>query len=1117
MAEGEILIQKLDEFIRKYYKNRLMRGLLWAFSMLAAYYLIIIISEYLFHFSPTVRTLFFYTFLFISLFLTARLIIIPILQLIRIGKVISHVQAAKIIGEHFPEIQDKLLNTLQLIRQNEDNPGNSELLKAGIEQKTRALKVFRFTKVVDFRKNLRFVRLASIPVFIIILMALVTPRIISEPTSRIISYNQAFIEPLPYRIDILNQELKAVQGEDFELQVRATGNEIPAELYLKTDGIVYKMAKKRGFEYSYLFKALQGNVPFRITAGDYVSPGYEILVYPKPIILSFSIQIHYPGYINKPDETLENVGDFTIPEGARVSWTFHTRDVTAIQLRLGTQKMTLTEDAQNRFEFTSNTLKSSTYSICPLNDNAVHLDSLTYRINVPGDGYPTIFVTETVDSTLRTTLFFKGTIKDDYGFSRLTFNYSLYKKADSAAGNLISVNIPLEKGNNSQVFYHMVDLLTLMQEAGMNIRYFFEVWDNDGLHGPKSTKSETRIVSTPTIEEIVQKTSLNEMQMNEEVEQSIRESESIMKTLDELNKKLVDQNSISWQEKKKIEDLIKTNLAIEEKLRETIRKNQENIANEEKYLETSERIIDKQKQLNELMNQILTDDLKKMIEEMKELLKQVDKNKLGTLMEKMKLSTKDLENQLDRNLALMKQIEFDRKLEEIGKELRKTADKLETLAEESLNERKSQEQLIGEQKNINEKSDSLSKSIEDLKKEGEELETPADLGKTKPKEDSIKKNLQESRKNLELKKNKNAAKSQKDAAKQMKELAQQMEDSQSENEDDQLGEDAENIRRILENLVRLSFEQENLIGSTRIISRSDPRYPEIVVKQREFGEKLTVVEDSLNSIARRQIMIKPFVTKEIASIRENIEMALEAMDSRNINVAVAKQQYSMTAINNLAVLLNESLDKMNEQMSSSMQSKGGKKACKNPSGKGGKMSAKGMKELQDQIGKQLQQLKTGMESKTGKDGNSKAGQTALNKQIAKLAAQQEALRNEMQRYQEEMGSKGMKDQGGMNEASKEMEQIEKDLINKSITQETIMRQQRIMARLLESEKAEQTREQEEKRESTEAKNQKFSNPGQNFQYNMKKKTSLDNIQLTLPVVNSFYKSKVSSYIVKIGY
>jgi hypothetical protein len=139
----------------------------------------------------------------------------------------------------------------------------------------------------------------------------------------------------------------------------------------------------------------------------------------------------------------------------------------------------------------------------------------------------------------------------------------------------------------------------------------------------------------------------------------------------------------------------------------------------------------------------------------------------------------------------------------------------------------------------------------------------------------------------------------------------------------------------------------------------------------------------------------------------------------------------------------------------------------------------------------------------------------MNREIAKLAAQQEALRNEMQKYQDEMGSRGLKEQGTLNEAGREMEQLEKDLINKNITQETLLRQQKIMSRLLESEKAEQTREQEEKRESTEAKNQKISNPGLNYQYNMKKRASQDNIQLVLPVMSSFYKSKVNGYIVKI--
>jgi hypothetical protein len=578
----------------------------------------------------------------------------------------------------------------------------------------------------------------------------------------------------------------------------------------------------------------------------------------------------------------------------------------------------------------------------------------------------------------------------------------------------------------------------------------------------------------------------------------------------------VDQTSISWQEKKKIEDLIKANQAIEDKVEQIKKKNSENIAAEEKYLETSERIVEKQKQLNEMMDQMLTEEMKKMIQEMKDLMNQIDKEKLGKLLEKMKMTNKDLETQLDRNLALMKQIEFDRKLESTINELRKNAENQEKLAEETEKKPEITEKQIEKQNEIAQKSDSINKKINELEKEGKKLETPAELGNTKDKQDSINKSLSESSKNLKEKKSKKAADSQKKSAKQMKELAKQMEESQEESENEQLEEDAANVRMILENLVRLSFDQEAMIASTRQIARNDPRYPEMVKRQMEFSGKMKVVEDSLNAIAKRQIMIKPVISKEIAAINQNIEMALEAMDTKNINIAVAKQQFAMTAINNLALLLNESLEKMNQKMSSSMSSKAGSKSCSKPGGKGkGKPSAKSMKELQEGIGKQLEKLKAGME-KGKKDGKgTMQGQSGMSKEVARLAAQQEALRSEMQKYQDEMGTKGVKDQGSLNEAARDMEQIEKDLINKRITQETIRRQQSIVTRLLESEKAEQMRDQEEKRESTEAKTQQNSNPGLNYQYNTKKRASQDNIQLVLPGINSFYKNKVNSYIVKI--
>jgi hypothetical protein len=1116
MANTGILIHKLDHFIRKYYKNRLIRGGIWSLTLLTVFYLVFIWLEYFFRFSQGGRSVLFFTFLAISLFLLTRLVFIPLMQLVRIGKIITYDQAAQIIGTHFSEIQDKLLNTLQLMKHHEESGESSQLLSASIDQKTDSLKLFRFSVAIDFRKNLRFLRYTLIPVFIIVLLAVVSPDTISDPTTRIIRFNQAFAAPSPFTLSIQNKALTAIQQEDFELMVKANGTEIPAELFLKTKEGTFKMIRNKGVNFSFLFKSVQGSIPFRLVTGDFQSEEYELKVFPRPTILNFEVLVHFPAYINKPDEKYENQGDFVVPEGTTLTWNFFTKDVTAIKLRFNNELSSLVNAKSNRYSHSARILNSFSYSITPVNANTYLADSLKYRVNVINDGYPSVFITESADSVLPANIFFKGTIKDDYGFTNLTFNYSIFANNDTASRVFITEPIPIEKSVTNQVFYYAVDLQRLLPEAGMNVQYYFEVWDNDGIHGPKATKSEMKRIATPTLEEIARRTDQNEQDLNRELEESLQDAKAIKKTIDELNKKMVDQTAISWQEKKKIEDLIKANQAIEEKVEQIKKKNSENINAEEKYLETSERIIEKQKQLNEMMDQMLPDELKKMIQEMRDLLNQVDKDKLGDLLEKMKMSNKDLETQLDRNLALMKQIEFDRKLESTVRELRKNAENQEKLSDETEKKVQVSQNMIDKQNEIAKKADSIAAKVDELQKEGAQLETPAELGNTQQKQDNIDKNLSESLQKLNENKTGEASGAQKKAAKEMKELADQMEESQGDSQEEQLEEDAANIRMILENLVRLSFDQEEMIGETRLIARSDPKYASLVNRQKEFSGKMKVVEDSLNAIAKRQIEIKPLVSKEIAAINLNIGLALEAMDSKNIAMAVAKQQYAMTSINNLALLLNESLEKMNEESNSCKQAKAGNKSCKKPGGKGkGKMSAKSMKELQDNIGKQLEKLKAGMEG-AKKDGKPNAqGQGEMSREIAKLAAQQEALRNEMRKYQDDLGTKGLKDQGSLNEAERDMEQIEKDLVNKRVTQETMMRQQNIMSRLLESEKAEQMRDQEEKRESTEAKNQQNSNPGSNFQYNNKKRASQDNIQLVLPGINSFYKTKISSYIVKI--
>jgi len=1114
MKNDQILLAKLDRFIKKYYRNKLIRGIILSGAALGALYLSLVFIEYLFHFNQGVRGIFLFGYIITALLLLIRQVFVPLVHLLRYGKIISYDQAATIIGEHFDEIRDKLLNTLQLIRESEKGAEKSELLEASIDQKTERLKLIPFSTAIDLKKNLKYLKFLLVQMLLISIVALVSPKIISEPTHRIVQFTRSFEQPPKFSFQVLNKELTVMQQDDLTLQVKVTGDELPGEVYLHTGGGQYKMKKEKGIFFSYTFKSLQSSLQFELQGGDIRSGEYTITVYPKPIILNFQIEATYPKHVNKPQETFDNVGDLFIPEGTVVTWTFYTKDVSELKMKFSNEIVDLLKNKGNTFTYSRRFLVSDHYSILPRNKFTYKPDTLSYKISVINDGYPSIAVTQEEDSTLMHLIFFQGVIKDDYGFTKMQVGLETRQEGDTTMLKNQRIDIHVMQALSSQQFNYTMDLTEYLIEHGEVVTCYFEVWDNDGVNGPKSSRTDKITIALPTIEEIESKTEKAEKNIEKTFEAGLEKSKDIRKEIDELNKKMVEKNTMSWQEKQKMEEIWKAHETILKNIENIKEQNLKNIENEKRYLNTSERILEKQKDLNALMDQLLTDEMKKLMEEMKKLLGEMDKKKLGDLIEKMKINNEDIEKQLDRSLEIFKQIEFDRKIEKLIGDIRENAEMQEKAAEQT---KKGNNKSEGEkeQKKVKEKFDSISANLEKLTKESELVENKPDMDKALEKQDSIEKKLKSIDRKMQEKKGKGTEKEQNEAAQQMNELAMEMEQSMEEDEMEQAEEDAGAIRMILENLVRLSHEQETLIKTTQVISKGDPRYNSMVERQKEMNDKLKGSEDSLNEIAKRQVLLQPVISREIAAIRNNISLAIESMGNRMLKNAVVQQQLVMTSINNLALLLNESLDKMNQQMEMSMSGKGKKSACKKPGSSGGKGSMKNMKSMQQKLGEQLEQLRSGMEKAKKEGKGDKLNETSMSRQIAKLAAEQEFLRNEMQKHRDDMMEQGINDGGALKEVLKNMELNETDLINKRISQETIKRQQMILTRMLESEKAEQMREREEKRESTEAKSREYSNHFANLKYKVKGKNEQDLLQLILPGINPYYKRKVNEYILKI--
>jgi hypothetical protein len=1113
----EILVRKLEEFIRKYYRNRLIQGTVITLALLSGMFLLLDLLEFAFRFGIGFRLVLFYSYVALAVAAFAYFILHPILKMQKIGRTISYEFAAKIIGDHFPEISDKLLNALQLMELEKGSGENVPLLVAGIDQKINGIRPFPFNRVINFRKNLKYLKFALPPLIIIAAGIVLAPSVISVPAGRIIRYNTTFVKELPYSFTILNEKLECLQQSDFELRIAFTGEEIPSETFIRTDGMTIKLQKEKGFIYSHLFRSLQKDLEFSIVAGELTSKKYMIRVIPRPIILSFETILEYPGYIKRGTEKTENTGDLNVPEGTLVTWNLETKDVDEVWLRFADESVRLIRSGSDRLNFTKRVTSAGQYSMVPQNSFAAPSDSIMFRINVIKDAFPSIFVQETTDSAMVANLFFRGTIKDDYGFTRLVFHYEVRKQGDTTTVAKSSSPVAIDNSLNSQVFFYMWEPGQLMTEGGEEIRYYFEVWDNDGIHGPKATRSDVRLIKTPTLEDIINQTADNEQNIISDIESSLKESESVTKSIDDLNRKMVEKSTLNFQERKQLEDLIRSNEKIQRSIEEIKKKNEENIENSSEYLQSSQNILEKQKRLNELMDQLLTEDMKKLMQEIRDMLDKVDKNKLAETLDKMKKSQKDIEEQLDRNLQLFKQLEFERKLEETIRSLRENAEKQMKLAEKSeQSSENEQDNLKNEQKAVKDAYDSIKNELKDLKEKEKELENPPGLEKTGNMQDSISKSLKESEDLLDQGKKKSASGSQKKSGGQMNKLASQLEQMNMEAEMEQTGEDAAAIRMILESLVRMSFEQENLISLTAVTNRNDPKFQDLIYRQKEVKDKLKSAEDSLVAISKRQFVLAPVITREIKAINTNLQDVIDALNNRSISVAQARQQFTMTSINNLAILLDESLQQMNQNMKSCMKGSG-QKLCSNPSNSGGSMKIKGIKAMQQKMSDQLKNLKEGLEKQGKEQGSGKKfGQSSMSEQIARLAAEQEAVRNAMQKYKESLEEQGIKDGGNAANAMQEMEQNERDLINKRITQETILRQQKIMTRLLESEKSEMEREKQEKRESREQKEQKYRNFTGDFKYNNLKTGGNEIIEYKNAPLNLYYRNRVNNYMIKIG-
>jgi hypothetical protein len=1093
-----IILEKLIAYKRKYYTNVLLRGTIFFFAVIFTAWLLFSSLEYFGRFNTLVRIVFFFGFLSITSFALYKWVLTPIIWLADLKRQISDEDAATQIGNFFPQISDKLLNALQLKKLSQQQ---NELLLASINQKIAELSFIPFTEAVNFKENKKYLKYVVVPLAIMVLLLIFIPQMLTEGTNRIVNYNKAFIPKAPFDFKLANAKLEAFKNEDFEVTLQLAGNTIPDQVYLISKGKRSKMKRETNGNYSYVFRNIQRDEAFTFEAGGFNSLTYTIRVISRPDLRYFDTYLNYPLYLGKKNEAFKNAGNLTVPEGTQVGWEFETSDAEKLNLSFSSDsKNIVLLPSGDQFKFSRRILTSEDYHLQLENAQSKSKEEIQYTITVIKDQFPVINVEKYNDTVLYSHISLGGKISDDYGLRALTLFYRIKSKDQKEEALYRSISIPIDVNSSAQSFYYnwMIDSLAI--KSGESLEYYVQVSDNDGVNGSKSSRSALLEFRLPSEKEIAKDIKETSSQSESKMEKMLDQTLQLQREINKIQQKMKSQKTLSWQEKKDLENVLKKHEEIKKEMDQLSKQNDEMNKKIEKFSPQEEQTAMKMMELQKLFEELMDEETKKMYEQLQKMLQEkADKEAIDKMLEQMEKKDEALNQDLDRALELFKQLKFEQKLNDVIKDLHNLADKQEKLSDKTMDKNESNQKLGEEQQKLNDAFKDLKEEIKELKDINESLKDKNDMEQTNQDEQGVEKEQQDSKQELGNNQKSKASKSQKNASDKMKQMAEKLSKMKEESATEEAEENLEDLRAILENLLTLSFDQEALMKDFKKVSQSDPRYIQLAQKQLKLKDDSKMIEDSLMSLSKRVFQIQAFVTREVRQMKGYMDESVDAIKARRSDLASGKQQFAMTSMNNLALMFNDIMKQMQQQMADAKDSKGGSK-CKKP----GKNKNPGLGALQKQLNQSMEQLK-----KSGKTGR------PLSEELAKMAAQQEMIRKALKEMEGKMGKNGKEGGNQLSEMRKLMEESEKDLVNKKLTQETIMRQQDILSKLLESEKAVRERELDEKREAEKA--TEFTNevPPSFEKYLKAKEKQIDLLKTVPPSLNPYYKQEVNEYFQKL--
>jgi hypothetical protein len=1078
------IISKLELLIKKEYLALFLSGLLTSLIIVITVFTILSLMELAANLNSIARTILFSVLVIVTLGSVSYLIILQLLKYFNVFKKWDYFFSAKKIGQHFPEIKDDLLNAMQLVSSDNTNTLYSQnLLDAAFKNVYVRSKQIRFESIVDFSRVKKFaIYFISLFGFIALLFAFVPG--LQAASNRLVNFNREFIPPAKFYFEVYPGNKEITKGEKVDFVIRVKG-EMPKKVFLfsreesQTNFEAHQLQKDSLGNYSFSVLQLRSSLNYYASAEDIKSEEFKISVIDRPVIRSIDVKVFSPSYSNIPIQEQKDNGNVTALAGSTIEISLiSNKELKSAQIEFeDTTKINLTV-SNNLVKGSFKIRKDNSYIVL-LNDlnNNQNLQPVRYYLKAIYDSAPSIelvYPKQDLNLANDSRVATEVTINDDYGFSKLNLNYKLSSsKYEPAQEKYTSIEINIDKKIKEQIVDYIWNLTQINPAVNDVYSFYLEVFDNDNVSGPKSAKTQIINVRVPSLDEILTNADETQENVQDEIHKTLKEAEDLKKELEKIDKDLKqDKQELTWEEKEKIEQALDKFEKLQEKMEsagEQLKKMQNELQQNNLL---SEETLEKYMELQKLMDEMTSDDMKKAMQKMQDALEKMNRNQTQDAMNQMKMDEEKFKKSIERTMNLLKRIQIEQKMDEMVKRTENLEQKQNELNDQTkqseLNNEKQSEELSKKQDEISKELDRLQEKMDDLVEKMSELKDMPNEEMEKLKEEFEKQENEklsdQAKQDLKQNQKQKAQKNQQQLSKNMKDMKSSMQQMQDQMQQQNQMQTYTDMMRILENILSLSKQQEELKNKLQNIDPNSSQLEQNLQKQNEIKKNLGKLLEQMSELSQKTFAISPEMGKALGNANQQMNQSIQSMQNRNGSMAALSQGEAMMHLNEAASMMKNSLESM-------MQ--GG-------SGSGGMMSL--MQQLQKMSGQQMD-----LNNMTQMLQKMQQGQLSPEQQgqMQRMSQQQQLIQKSLEQLNKEAKQSGesKKIPADLENIVNQMREVVTDMNTEKLTDELIQKQEKILSKLLDAQKSINERDFEKERKS---------GSGNNFTRNSPAELNLNN-------------------------